>query len=930
MRKLGQSYSDADAEADARRSRSQDVRPHANSSDSYMRRDSTLPSTSRRRPTYQTQSNIHASRVNQSGLERSTSIRDRASQFLGIGESAPADDVAWQRRRLRHLHRAYGLRPNEVPVAPPAVAAADRNISRAPRSRSASNADQIDVLGEIVDGLPPEDPHTDKARISRAFSINNGNTVANPRDSALKIAVDAIYRIAMGKPSASQANLSTLSRYQGTRQSGSISRKRGWSFLPNPYIENEFIPAQPAPTTLGPIAETSFISNVTDRPHGVSDPTPMAVRSFSMRRPSAVEPSPPPRRSRTRPDSLNLLGHTEMGLSRSRYVGGRDFHESLPLHPLSPIFDEATPSAPNETFFMSPQKKSRGPTVTTESTVEEGTSTPPFPLVSPEGPSEPPPMPPLAARPIQGILKVKERAVSNLDTSYDSISCWEYLRKRFRQKVPADTFNLETMIQKTYRVRDEPKSLPFGVEFAKKKKAFIEKQLEDETLDYRPFFTYWITTVQIIVTILSIAWYGFAPFSLTVTHRSGDVMAASLSIVHIEVMELPNSWLGPRYEDLIHIGAKYTPCMRRDLRIMQQIEGDRVREATDTGCCWSQQPSSSKSSGDCYQTSDCPTQISKQFMWANQSAGIRAVCGQDPRYCRHSESWGKDISKWPTCASPITQYSRNDVHMTCRIRGRPCCIQLHGQCRITTREYCTFVHGTYHENATLCSQVSCLSDVCGMVPFIRPEHPDQLIRFVTPLFIHAGIIQLAVTVWLQMYYMISFEKLIGAPRILLIYFCSGICGYLASATFVPYLPQVGPSGAHSGIVGALTVNVIYNWKLLLVPVKALACHILIAAAMFLLGFLPYIDNVGQIVGFIVGSALAGALIPYMGVDRKVRVLASVFCLLVTIVIFVILITLFVIKDPSQLWDIGRLTCFDMSLEGICDQQSLKLRDWLPI
>lgn len=77
-------------------------------------------------------------------------------------------------------------------------------------------------------------------------------------------------------------------------------------------------------------------------------------------------------------------------------------------------------------------------------------------------------------------------------------------------------------------------------------------------------------------------------------------------------------------------------------------------------------------------------------------------------------------------------------HMTCAVMGRPCCIQMHGQCRITTREYCDFVRGYYHENATLCSQVSCLNDVCGMTPFLQQDRPDQFYRFFIPLFIHAG------------------------------------------------------------------------------------------------------------------------------------------------------------------------------------------------
>ena len=149
--------------------------------------------------------------------------------------------------------------------------------------------------------------------------------------------------------------------------------------------------------------------------------------------------------------------------------------------------------------------------------------------------------------------------------------------------------------------------------------------------------------------------------------------------------------------------------------------------------------------------------------------------------------------------------------MKCEIRGRPCCIQMHGQCRITTREYCDFVHGYYHENATLCSQVSCLGDICGMTPFLRHDYPDQIYRLLTSLFIHAGLVPIIITVWIQSMYMRRFELMVGWLRISIIYFVSGIGGNLASAIFVPYMPQVGPVAAQSGILGAMVINVIYNW-----------------------------------------------------------------------------------------------------------------------
>jgi hypothetical protein len=42
------------------------------------------------------------------------------------------------------------------------------------------------------------------------------------------------------------------------------------------------------------------------------------------------------------------------------------------------------------------------------------------------------------------------------------------------------------------------------------------------------------------------------------------------------------------------------------------------------------------------------------------------------------------------------------------------------------------------KNDNLFLQVSCLSEICGMIPFYNPDKPDQFYRLWTSLFIHAG------------------------------------------------------------------------------------------------------------------------------------------------------------------------------------------------
>ena len=46
-------------------------------------------------------------------------------------------------------------------------------------------------------------------------------------------------------------------------------------------------------------------------------------------------------------------------------------------------------------------------------------------------------------------------------------------------------------------------------------------------------------------------------------------------------------------------------------------------------------------------------------------------------------------------------------------------------------------------------QVSCMDDVCGLLPFRQRDTPDQFYRIWTSLFLHAGIFHLLITVVFQ-------------------------------------------------------------------------------------------------------------------------------------------------------------------------------------
>ncbi|XP_038069235.1 inactive rhomboid protein 2-like isoform X2 [Patiria miniata] len=454
----------------------------------------------------------------------------------------------------------------------------------------------------------------------------------------------------------------------------------------------------------------------------------------------------------------------------------------------------------------------------------------------------------------------------------------------------------------------------------------VRKQIE-EIEDHRPYFTYWVTTVQIVIVIVSIAFYGFAPIGFSYSQRTDLVQQSNLVIQTVGYMEPDNFWIGPRPADLIHLGAKFSPCMHRDRQIHQSIDDDRELEST-TGCCIRTDKSG------CVQTlpEDCPTRFSNFIKWPDSadpenSRTSGSVCGQDPRSCTNPASvppyeWEDNISKWPICWESFEIPDKE--HTTCELTGRPCCVGIYGKCMIVSRDQCAFVNGYYHEEATLCSQINCLDAVCGLVNFANPEYPDQIYRIFLSLFLHAGIFHCILSVIMQMTILRDLEKLAGCFRISIIYIFSGIGGNITSAIFIPYRAETGPAGAQFGLLACLVVEVLQSWQILKSPFKALAKLLFIIALLFILGLLPWIDNYAHLGGFICGTFLSFTFLPYIyfgefdRTRKRVQILISILCLLAYYCLVFTVFYLRLLKDCSwcQYFNCVPLTsdfCNDMDL-----------------
>jgi len=96
------------------------------------------------------------------------------------------------------------------------------------------------------------------------------------------------------------------------------------------------------------------------------------------------------------------------------------------------------------------------------------------------------------------------------------------------------------------------------------------------------------------------------------------------------------------------------------------------------------------------------------------------------------------------------------------------------------------------------SSTCSMANICGF-GMEEGEKPNQWFRFITPIFLHAGVIHLLFNLVFQIKTGIPMEKEFGSWRMGIIYMISGIFGFIFEAKSLGYAPSVGCSGALYGI-----------------------------------------------------------------------------------------------------------------------------------
>lgn len=137
----------------------------------------------------------------------------------------------------------------------------------------------------------------------------------------------------------------------------------------------------------------------------------------------------------------------------------------------------------------------------------------------------------------------------------------------------------------------------------------------------------------------------------------------------------------------------------------------------------------------------------------------------------------------------------------------------------------------------------------------------QYWRFLTPIFLHIGLLHLFVNMYSLYVIGPPVEGPYGPARFLLVYFISGVGGVTASLAFSAQ-PSAGSSGAIFGLLGALG-GFLYNHRHLFGSAAGgqLRHIVLVAMANLAIGLSPEIDNWGHLGGLIAGVVLALLLGP---------------------------------------------------------------------
>ncbi|KAI5123620.1 hypothetical protein M0805_003434 [Coniferiporia weirii] len=220
------------------------------------------------------------------------------------------------------------------------------------------------------------------------------------------------------------------------------------------------------------------------------------------------------------------------------------------------------------------------------------------------------------------------------------------------------------------------------------------------------------------------------------------------------------------------------------------------------------------------------------------------------------------------------------------------------------------------------TEICPISELCGFGGIKSDETPNQWFRFITPIFLHAGIIHIALNMLAQLLVSAQLEREMGSGGFFLVYFCAGIFGNILGGNFALVgVPSVGASGAIFGTVAVNWVDLFAHWKYQYRPktkLVTMTVELILGVAM---GFIPYVDNFAHLGGFLMGLLVGIIFYPVISETKRHKAIMWGFriaALPVVTVLFVVLARNFYTSNPSASCSWCRyLSCIPTSANNYC-------------
>ncbi|WVQ81172.1 hypothetical protein IAT38_003294 [Cryptococcus sp. DSM 104549] len=214
----------------------------------------------------------------------------------------------------------------------------------------------------------------------------------------------------------------------------------------------------------------------------------------------------------------------------------------------------------------------------------------------------------------------------------------------------------------------------------------------------------------------------------------------------------------------------------------------------------------------------------------------------------------------------------------------------------------TFTLACLNDTSSTPTTACTIEEICGHGGF-NGETPDQSWRFVFPIFLHVGIIHLALNMFAQVTAAAQVEREMGTIPFLIVYMVGGIYGFVLGGNFSRTgVPSAGASGALFATNACVLVDLVLHWKYEERPkLKAflLALEFIIG---FAIGYIPNaVDGLAHLGGWAMGILTGIILYPSISETKRHRYIVwgcRAIALPLIIIAMVLTIKNFYTDDPN--------------------------------